>query len=85
MSDIIFTSAMMSMDSHKSSFRVKLPPEGLSLEDVEKELVSQALSVTGGNKSRAAKLLAITRDQIRYKIEKHGLEKEDKLQSATSV
>jgi len=51
----------------------ELPPEGVNLEDVEKGLVIQALERSGGNQTRAATLLGLHRDQIRYRIEKFGL------------
>ena len=47
----------------------------MSLEQVERELVIQALSRTGWNHTKAAALLGLNRDQIRYRIEKFGLEK----------
>ncbi len=54
-----------------SSF-VLLPAEGVSLETVEFELAKQAIDRTGGNLTRAAKLLDISRDQLRYKLKKAG-------------
>jgi DNA-binding NtrC family response regulator len=39
-----------------------------------RNLVSQALQRTGGNKTRAAALLRMTRDQIRYRVEKYHFE-----------
>jgi transcriptional regulator with GAF, ATPase, and Fis domain len=51
----------------------KLPPEGLSLEDVERQLLLQALERAHGNQTQAAQLLGINRDQVRYRIEKFGL------------
>ncbi|MBX3269392.1 MAG: sigma-54-dependent Fis family transcriptional regulator [Sandaracinaceae bacterium] len=53
--------------------RVALPPEGLSLVAVEEDLVRQALERARGNRTRAARLLGMNRDQIRYRIEKFGL------------
>ncbi|MCB9598028.1 MAG: sigma-54-dependent Fis family transcriptional regulator [Sandaracinaceae bacterium] len=50
-----------------------LPPEGLSLVGLEEDLVRQALERTHGNRTRAARLLGMNRDQIRYRIEKFGL------------
>ena len=50
-----------------------LPPEGCRLADVERSLLEQALQRTGGNQTQAAELLGLTRDQVRYKLEKHGL------------
>ena len=55
--------------------RFELPPEGVNLEDVERRLVVQALERAGGNQTRAAALLGLHRDQIRYRIEKFGLKK----------
>jgi DNA-binding NtrC family response regulator len=49
-----------------------LPPEGISFETVELELARQALDRTGGNLTRAARLLHITRDQLRYLLKKAG-------------
>jgi DNA-binding NtrC family response regulator len=51
----------------------QLPAEGVNLEEEEKNLVIQALERTGGNQTRAAALLGLHRDQIRYRIEKFGL------------
>ena len=49
---------------------IVLPPEGIPLETVEVELARQALERTGGNLTQAAKLLDISRDQLRYKLKK---------------
>ena len=54
---------------------LELPEEGVNLETVERELVVQALKRTGWNHTRAAALLGLNRDQIRYRVEKFGLEK----------
>lgn len=54
-----------------------LPDKGLKLEELESVLVSQALEKTGGNVTRAAKLLGISRDTMRYRIDKHGFAKLD--------
>ena len=51
----------------------KLPPEGLDLEEVERQLLMQALERANGNQTQAAQLLGINRDQVRYRIEKFGL------------
>jgi len=51
----------------------KLPPEGLNLEEVERQLLVQALERANGNQTQAAQLLGINRDQVRYRIEKFGL------------
>ncbi len=51
----------------------ELPATGLDLEQVERQFVVQALKRSGGNQTRAAALLGLNRDQIRYRIEKFGL------------
>ncbi|MCC7011241.1 MAG: sigma-54-dependent Fis family transcriptional regulator [Planctomycetes bacterium] len=51
-----------------------LPPEGLSFEQLEKHLLIQALDRCRGNRTRAARLLGMNRDRIRYRIQKFGLE-----------
>ena len=53
---------------------ITLPPNGIPLETVEFELSRQAFERTGGNLTRAAKLLDISRDQLRYKLRKAGYE-----------
>jgi DNA-binding NtrC family response regulator len=52
---------------------IALPPEGVNLESLERSLVVQALQRSGGNQTKAATLLGMNRDQIRYRIEKFGL------------
>lgn len=52
---------------------VQLPPEGVSLESVEVNLMQQALKRAGGNRSRAAELLGVTRDTFLYRLRKHQL------------
>jgi len=52
---------------------VRLPEEGISLRDVQLELLRQALERTGGNQTKAALLLRISRDALRYKMKSFGL------------
>jgi DNA-binding NtrC family response regulator len=52
---------------------IEIPAEGLSMEAVERELVVKALDKTSQNQTRAARLLDITRDSLRYKMKKFGL------------
>ena len=51
----------------------ELPAAGVHLDDLERSLVVQALRRAGGNQTKAAALLGLNRDQIRYRIEKFGL------------
>ena len=57
-----------------SGARFMLPPEGVSIDEVEKSLVVQALEAAGGNKTRAAQLLGISRRSIYSKMKTHGIE-----------
>jgi DNA-binding NtrC family response regulator len=50
-----------------------LPEEGLDLEALERRLMVQALEKSGGNVTKAAKLLGLSRDTLRYRMEKFSL------------
>jgi DNA-binding NtrC family response regulator len=52
---------------------IRIPPEGISMEKVEEALVRQALKMTNGNQTKASKLLDISRDALRYRIQKFGI------------
>ena len=54
---------------------VELPATGMDLEQWERSFVVQALERSGWNQTKAAALLGINRDQIRYRIEKFKLER----------
>lgn len=55
------------------SMPIDMPNEGISLKDVEKDLITQALYKVNRNQTKAAKLLGISRDALRYKMQKIGL------------
>ena len=57
----------------KNDLSVTLPPDGLDLEELIRQLIVQALEVSGANKTKAAKLLGISRPTLIYRIEKHGI------------
>jgi transcriptional regulator with PAS, ATPase and Fis domain len=50
-----------------------LPSEGVDLEEIQKSLIEQALARAGGNKTEAARLLGISRDTLRYRLEKYQI------------
>jgi two-component system, NtrC family, response regulator AtoC len=52
---------------------IAFPPAGIHLDELVKELVLKAWQLAGGNQTRAAALLGITRDRMRYQVEKLGL------------
>ncbi len=64
-----------SLSGSHVSFAFRLPAGGVVLEDVERQLLAQALERCGGNQTRAGALLGINRDQVRYRIEKFGIVK----------
>ncbi len=53
--------------------RWEVPEEGLDLENVEVQLIRSALEKAGGNKTKAAQLLGLTRDTLRYRMEKYHI------------
>lgn len=54
-----------------------LPPQGISQETIEKELMLRALQKFHWNQTHAAKYLDISRKTLMYRMEKHGLQKPD--------
>ncbi len=71
-------SAQFALDgvARREGSEMDLPPSGVNLERLERDLVVQALQRTGGNQTRAATLLGLNRDQVRYRIEKFGLSRD---------
>jgi len=55
-----------------------IPAKGFKFDDLEKDIVLQALERTNGNQTKAGELLGMTRDQIHYRMEKFGLTRQDK-------
>jgi DNA-binding NtrC family response regulator len=51
-----------------------LPASGLDLEMLERDVISQALDRANGNKTGAARLLGLSRDTLRYRLEKYGIQ-----------
>jgi transcriptional regulator with PAS, ATPase and Fis domain len=60
-------------DDGSSAGGAALPDEGCGLRQMEERMVRRALEKTNGNQSRAAQLLDISRDSLRYKMRKLGL------------
>lgn len=58
-----------------SAFNFKLPPEGISFEEVERSLITQAMEQTNWNITRAAKLLGLSFRTLQYRLEKFGMKK----------
>jgi DNA-binding NtrC family response regulator len=58
---------------HHTDGRFILPEAGISLEELEKDLILQALDKANQNKTQAAKLLNISYDSLRYQLKKFGI------------
>ncbi len=58
---------------HAATSMVRLPPEGIVLANVEENLIRQALERTRGNRSKAARLLGISRDTLLYRLKKFAI------------
>lgn len=63
-------------------FKITLPPDGIPLQVVEASLVRQALAQTNNNQSHAAKLLHLTRDQLRYRVARYGIGEEQNAENS---
>jgi two-component system response regulator PilR (NtrC family) len=61
-----------------------IPSDGIeldrTLENLERKLINRALEMTGGNRSRAARLLGISFRSLRYRLVKLGMESEEMVQ-----
>ena len=55
----------------------KLPAEGINFEEVEKNLILQAMDQTDYNITKAAKLLGLTFRTLQYRLEKFGIKRTD--------
>ena len=62
--------------SQNAPLNLEIPDEGVNLEAIERELLLRALEKAGGNQTRAAQYLDISRRTFIYRMEKHGLRQE---------
>jgi len=69
--DIVLGRPIPAGEQAKRSF--KLPPTGLDLAELDRDLVVQALERSEGNQTKAGDLLGISRDQVHYRMQKYGL------------
>jgi DNA-binding NtrC family response regulator len=60
-----------------ASGEVTLPPGGLHLEDLEQDLIRQALQQTGGQIKEAAALLGLSYKTLQYRLKKHAIDRKD--------
>jgi DNA-binding NtrC family response regulator len=69
--------SMTATTGNASNVLIQLPDEGIDLEEVEREILRQALEKRGGNQTRAAQYLNITRSALIYRMQKYGLQLSD--------
>jgi DNA-binding NtrC family response regulator len=63
--------------SGASSDRDRFLPDGMTLDQWEDEMIREALKRAGGNKSQAARLLGLSRNALRYRLSKIGIDDND--------
>jgi len=61
------------IDLANNTYNFELPEQGISLYELEKQVIIQALQKTNNNQTQAAKLLGISRDTLRYKQKKYNI------------
>jgi two-component system NtrC family response regulator len=59
--------------AHAANLLLRFPPEGLSIEQVERDIIQHALEMHGGNRTHSARYLDITRSALLYRMQKYGL------------
>jgi DNA-binding NtrC family response regulator len=60
-------------DSPDAGIPFELPKDGVDFFELERQVLAQALTRSRGNQTRAASLLGLTRDQVRYRMSKFGM------------
>jgi two-component system NtrC family response regulator len=64
---------LLSRASEIGPVLLNIPPDGVDLEQVEKDLIREALERNAWNQSRAARFLRISRNTLIYRMQKYGL------------
>ncbi len=72
--NIILSEFQTTTSSQKEDAAPELPASGLSLYEMEKQMITQALERSNYNQTKAANLLGISLDTLRYRIKKYKLE-----------
>ena len=61
----------------EANFEVQIPFSGINIEELNRSLLIQALQMSRGNKTKAAKLLGLTRATILYRLDKFDIRTEE--------
>jgi DNA-binding NtrC family response regulator len=60
------------------AFVLEIPPQGIRMNEVMKDLILKTLDIVGGNQVQAAKVLGLTRSKLRYRMEQLGIRPEQR-------
>jgi DNA-binding NtrC family response regulator len=58
---------------------LQIPPDGVQMNEVLKDLFLKTFEITRGNQVQAAKILGVTRSKLRYKMEQLGIQPEQRM------
>jgi DNA-binding NtrC family response regulator len=64
-------------------FVLEIPPSGVQMSDVVRDLILKTLDIVGGNQVQAAKVLGLTRSKLRYRMEQLGIQPEQRTYKTT--
>ena len=62
------------LQQENGTMSVSIPESGISLEAVEKALLQKSMEMAAGNKAKAARLLHLSRETLRYRLRKFNLD-----------
>jgi len=65
------------------SFVLQIPPQGIHMSEVMRDLILKTLTIVGGNQVQAAKVLGLTRSKLRYRMEQLGIHPEQRSYKTT--
>ncbi len=71
--DIIYPPEISKIKNGPVELQIEIPPNGVSLREIEKQYICEALRQTKGNQTKAAELLGISRRTIQYRMKEHGI------------
>lgn len=77
--------SMRPESGEKRAVDYELPSQGIDFRELEREVLTQALKLASGNQTRAASLLGLTRDQVRYRMAKFGMTGRDSARGAQAA
>jgi len=63
-----------SKQANSGTFSLEIPPQGIKMEVVLKDLILKTLKITNGNQVKAAKILGLSRSKLRYRMEQFDIE-----------